>query len=213
MEKHYEWTVFTDGSRKGQDLVAHWGFILKQEGEERYRQRGKAIGSAQVGEVTAILESLLELEKRHIKVARIITDSRYCYQALKEDLKIWEENGFEWAKGKQVAHYELWTKISQLRHMLELDVVHQKAHTKEGEHWQGNREVDHYVQLRKVVFIEIEEWEDGPMGRIVPEKSVRLCWPSMRDWATPEPDQRGGSWRFTTYVSRRRGSAKLYKDV
>ena len=117
-EKHYEWTVFTDGSRKGQDLLAYWGFILKQNGEERYRQRGKATGSAQVGEVTAILESLLELEKIHITVARIITDSRYCYQALKEDLEIWEENGFEGAKGKQVAHSELWTKISQLRHTM-----------------------------------------------------------------------------------------------
>jgi transposase InsO family protein len=33
--------------------------------------------------------------------------------------------------------------------------------------------VDRYVQLRKVVFVGIEEWEDSPMGRVVPEKSVK----------------------------------------
>ncbi|KAE8281788.1 hypothetical protein D5F01_LYC19171 [Larimichthys crocea] len=94
-EKSYEWILYTDGSRKGQDDTAYWGYILKQDGKEQFRQKGRASGSAQAGEVTAILEGLLELEKRKVKTARIITDSYYCTQALKEDLTIWEENGYE----------------------------------------------------------------------------------------------------------------------
>lgn len=37
----------------------------------------------------------------------IYTDSNYCAQALTEHLNIWEENGFESAKGKAVAHKDL----------------------------------------------------------------------------------------------------------
>ncbi|KAM3582756.1 uncharacterized protein V6R79_016158 [Siganus canaliculatus] len=171
-EEPYEWVLYTDGSKKGQDNVAYWGYILKHQEKERHRQKGRAPGSAQAGEVTAILEGLLELGKRKVKRARIITDSHYCAQALKEDLTIWEENGFEGAKGKSVAHQDLWKKIAELRLTMELDVVHQKAHGKEGAHWRGNDEVDRYVQQRRIVFVGIEKWEKTPKGKVVPEESV-----------------------------------------
>ncbi|KAE8277286.1 hypothetical protein D5F01_LYC24832 [Larimichthys crocea] len=171
-EKSYEWILYTDGSRKGQDDTAYWGYILKQDGKEQFRQKGRVPGSAQAGEVTAILEGLLELEKRKVKTARIITDSYYCAQALKEDLTIWEENGYEGAKGKMVAHQDLWKKIAELRLKMCLDVVHQKAHGKEGAHWKGNDEVDRYVQQRRIVFVGREKWEQTPKGRVVPESSV-----------------------------------------
>jgi len=134
-ETTYEWTLYTDGSKKGRDHTAHWGFLLKQNEEEHYRQRGRINGSAQAGEVTAVLEGLLELQKRHVKRAKIVTDSHYCAQALNEDLEIWEENGFEGAKGRQIAHQDIWTKIAELRQSMDLCVVHQRAHIKEGEHW------------------------------------------------------------------------------
>ncbi|KAE8291464.1 hypothetical protein D5F01_LYC11072 [Larimichthys crocea] len=118
----------------------------------------------------AILEGLLELEKRKIKTVRVITDSYYCAQALKEDLTIWEENGYEGAKGKMVAHH--WKKIAELRLKMCLDVVHQRAHGKKGAHWKGNDEVDQYVQQRKIVFVGGEKWEQTPKGRVVPEDSV-----------------------------------------
>ncbi|KAK9517559.1 hypothetical protein VZT92_022919 [Zoarces viviparus] len=168
-----EWTLYTDGSRKGTDKEAYWGFILKHKERERSRQRGRVPGSAQTGEVTAILEGLLELERRRVKRARVITDSYYCAQALNEDLSIWEENGFESAKSKKVAHENLWRKIAELRLTMELEVVHQRAHTQEGTHWQGNEEVDRFVQMRQVVFVGIEKWEELPKGRVVPEESVK----------------------------------------
>jgi len=48
---------------------------------------------------------------------------------------------------------------------------------KGGEHWRGNHEVDSYVQqrekvLRKIVFVNTEEWDDTPAGKVVPEKAV-----------------------------------------
>ncbi|KAF0022147.1 hypothetical protein F2P81_025601 [Scophthalmus maximus] len=146
-KKPYEWTLYTDGSKKGQDDNAYWGFILKLNEKESFRQRGRALGSAQAGEVTAIMEGLLELGKRKIKRVRIITDSFYCAQALQEDLTIWEENGFESAKGKMVAHQDT--------------------------HWRGNNEVDRYVQQRKVVIVGIEKWDKTPKGRVVPEEFVK----------------------------------------
>lgn len=171
-EKPYEWSLFTDGSRKGHDDTAYWGFILKHNEKEQHRHKGRAEGSAQAGEVTAILEGLLELGKRKIKKARVITDSYYCAQALIEDLAIWEENGFEGAKGKMVAHRDLWKKIAELRMNMDLEVIHQKAHGKEGAHWRGNDEVDRYVQQRRIVFVGIEKWDETPRGRVVPKESV-----------------------------------------
>ncbi|MED6242416.1 hypothetical protein ATANTOWER_004336 [Ataeniobius toweri] len=150
--------------------MAYWGFILKQHGQERCRQKGKTPGSAQAGEVTAL--GMLELLKSRIKRAKIITDSHYCAQALNEDLSIWEENEFESAKGKLVTHHDLWKKIAKLRMSLELEVEHQKAHTREGAHWHGNDEVDRYVQQRKVVSVRIEKWDRTPQGRAVPEEYV-----------------------------------------
>ncbi|MEQ2179732.1 hypothetical protein GOODEAATRI_028191 [Goodea atripinnis] len=139
--------------------MAYWGSILKQHGQERCRQKGKTPSSAQAGEVTAVLEGMLELMKRRIKRGKIITDSHYCAQALNEDLSIWEENGFKSAKGKLVAHHDLWKKITELRMNLELEVEHQKAHTREGADWRGNDEVNRNVQRRKVFFVGIEKWD------------------------------------------------------
>uniref|UniRef100_A0A3P8SD79 RNase H type-1 domain-containing protein n=1 Tax=Amphiprion percula TaxID=161767 RepID=A0A3P8SD79_AMPPE len=138
------WKAETTPGSVVQRGTAYWGFILKQGDKERYRQKGRTEGSAQAGEVTAVLEGLLEMEKRKVKRARIITDSSYCAQALNEDLAIWEENGFETAKGKTVAHRDLWKKIAELRMNMDLEVMHQKAHTKEGDHWKGNDEVDRF---------------------------------------------------------------------
>lgn len=107
-----------------------------------------------------------------MKKAQIITDSYYCAQALNEDLSIWEENGFESAKRMMVAHQDLWKKIAELRLNMDLKVIHQKAHTKEGAHWQGNEKVDCFVQLRKIVFVGIERWDETPKGRVVPQECV-----------------------------------------
>ena len=171
-QRPYEWILYTDGSRKGTDEMSYWGFILKHNGEEKYRRRGQTPGSAQTGEVMAILEGLLELSKRRVRRAKIVTDSHYCAQALAEDLNIWEENGFEGAKGKTVAHRDLWMKIAEQRLSMDLVVEHQRAHTKAGRHWRENDEVDRYVQQRKVVFVGIEKWEISPKGKVVPKESV-----------------------------------------
>ncbi|KAI3356022.1 hypothetical protein L3Q82_017294 [Scortum barcoo] len=92
--------------------------------------------------------------------------------SLKEDLSIWEENGFEGEKGKAVAHQDLWKKIAELRLTMNLDVVHQKAHGKESAHWRGNDEVDRYVQQRRIVFVGIEKWDKTHKGKVVPKESV-----------------------------------------
>lgn len=55
---------------------------------------------------------------------------------------------------------------------IDLKVVHQRAHVKEGAHWRGNNEVDCFVQQRKIVFVGIEKWDETPRGRVVPEESV-----------------------------------------
>ncbi|KAM4521331.1 uncharacterized protein V3H82_002118 [Fundulus diaphanus] len=141
-EEPPEWVLYTDGSQKGPDQAAYWGFILKQHDKERCRQKGKTPGSAQAGE------------------------------ALKEDLSIWEENGFETAKGKQVAHHDLWKKIAELRLDLDLQVEHQRAHTRDGAHWRGNDEVNRYVQQRRIVFVGIEKWDRTLKGRVVPDVYV-----------------------------------------
>ena len=171
-EDTYDWCIYTDGSKKNWDKKAHWAYVLYEKGKEVTRQRGQAIGTAQTGEVTAVLEGLLELEKRRIKKARLVTDSFYCYQALKEDLEIWQENEYEGAKGKEVSHRDLWEKIAELQLCMTLDVQHQRAHKKEGAYWQGNDEVDRFVQMRRIILVGSEKWEESPRGRVIPTEQA-----------------------------------------
>lgn len=70
------------------------------------------------------------------------------------------------------AHQDLWKKIGKLWLNMDLKVVHQKALTREGAHWQGNEEVDCYVQQRRIVIVGIEKWDKTPKGRVVPKESV-----------------------------------------
>ncbi|KAI3374213.1 hypothetical protein L3Q82_005938 [Scortum barcoo] len=51
-EEPYKWVLYTDGSKKGLDNTAYWGYILKQNEKEKHRQKGRVPGSAQAGEVT-----------------------------------------------------------------------------------------------------------------------------------------------------------------
>lgn len=46
-EKPFEWTLFTDGSKKGQDHTAYWGFILKQNGEEQTKRTSPLVAHKQ----------------------------------------------------------------------------------------------------------------------------------------------------------------------
>lgn len=82
----------------------------------------------------------------------------------KQHLTVQCANGFESAKGKAVAHTDLWKKIAELGMSIDLKVVHQRAHIKEGAHWRGNNEVDRFVQQRKIVFVGIEKWNKTPKG-------------------------------------------------
>lgn len=77
------------------------------------------------------MTALLELEGRKIRRAQVINDSVYCTQALKEDVSIWEENGFESAKARILAHQDLWKKIAELRLNMDLEGVHQRSHTRQ----------------------------------------------------------------------------------
>ena len=58
--------------KKRQDNTTYWVFILKQKGTECSLQKGKVPGSAQAGEVTAVMTGLLELDKRKSKRAKVI---------------------------------------------------------------------------------------------------------------------------------------------
>lgn len=55
---------------------------------------------------------------------------------------------------------------------MDLDVVHQKAHTRQGEHCRGKNKVDRYAQQRKLVFVGIVKWGKILKGRVVPEEAV-----------------------------------------
>uniref|UniRef100_A0AAV2LBQ8 Integrase catalytic domain-containing protein n=1 Tax=Knipowitschia caucasica TaxID=637954 RepID=A0AAV2LBQ8_KNICA len=67
---------------------------------------------------------------------------------------------------------EMWKKIAELLMFIQVNVYHQKAHAKEGEHWAENKEVDNFVQLRKIVLVGAEKWERTEKGRIVPSECI-----------------------------------------
>lgn len=142
---------FTDGSKE--DEETWWGFIRKERGKTVFKQKGQLAKeeSAQLAEVTAVLNALRHMKATSALTAVLVTDSDYVYKALSEHVDTWKLNGFCTAKGKPLKQDVLWKEIAVLVEEVKPKVLHQSSHTVQATSAaQGNAEVDEYVRDKTV---------------------------------------------------------------
>ncbi|KAL2091867.1 hypothetical protein ACEWY4_011665 [Coilia grayii] len=178
-----QWVIYTDGSKRTTEDFAKWAYLAKD------LTTGKSVVSsgiidesmynrdditAQLAEVTAVVEALAFADKRKIKKLKIVTDSRYVEQAMNEELPIWEGTGYKRNTGKDLKHQTCWKIIATLRKGKEVSVEHIHSHTDgDSAHHIGNREVDAVAQARSLILhqhiIFPKAWENEQGYICVPE--------------------------------------------
>ena len=146
------WVLYTDGSQQQPDgNRAKWAFILKHKDKTVKSSSGWIDGSAQMAEVTAILEGIITARGEHVHKLLIVTDRDYCHQGRAENLEFWEAKGYETSSGRPMAHGELWALIVEQSKNMRLSWKWIKSHTGgEGIHFTGNQEVDAMAQRRQL---------------------------------------------------------------
>lgn len=147
------YSIFTDGSKKETEEVGKWAFVVYR-GDKRLTvqgQSGREGSTAQEAELLALLKALQWAKKKKIKNLRIIADSWYVVQGVRENLKYWQVREYQNYRGQDLGHKELWIVVAQLLKPMFVLIEHVNSHTAQQsfEH-QGNREVDEVAQLRGV---------------------------------------------------------------
>ena len=106
--------VYTDGSCLGNPGKGGWGVIVLWEdgGETQLWGNSKYTTNNEM-EMTAIYNSLLELQKNNINDVEIYTDSNYVKQGITNWIKKWRTNGYMTATNKPIKNRELWIAIDE----------------------------------------------------------------------------------------------------
>jgi ribonuclease HI len=104
--------AFTDGACRGNPGPGGWGVLLRAGGRERTLHGGEAHTTNNRMEMTAAIRAL-EALRRPCKV-RLVTDSRYLVQGIRDWLPQWKRRGWRTADGKPVKNVDLWQRLDEL---------------------------------------------------------------------------------------------------
>jgi ribonuclease HI len=104
--------AFTDGACRGNPGPGGWGVLLRAGGRERTLHGGEAHTTNNRMEMTAAIRAL-EALRRPCKV-RLVTDSRYLIQGIRDWLPQWKRRGWRTADGKPVKNVDLWQRLDEL---------------------------------------------------------------------------------------------------
>lgn len=154
-QKNPKWdgkvVIYTDGSMTNKDKMAKWGFIVVINGKRAFAQTRLEGTTAQEAEILAAMNALKYAKKKKFRNLKLVSDSWYVVQGIRENLKFWKVREYQNYKGQTLEHADYWKVIAQLVANREIIVEHIHSHTKEQtEDHQGNREVDKLVQARGI---------------------------------------------------------------
>ena len=124
-------TMYTDGSHSGLYNCTGWACVIMQGTHSSVLYDGYAPGYT--NNMMELLAMVRGLEVLNTKCnVRIISDSMYVVQAIKEDwITNWERNGWVTKTGKPVANRDYWEMLSKLLEEHNVTVCWQRAHKDE----------------------------------------------------------------------------------
>uniref|UniRef100_A0A8C5D9N5 RNase H type-1 domain-containing protein n=1 Tax=Gouania willdenowi TaxID=441366 RepID=A0A8C5D9N5_GOUWI len=144
------YSIFTDGSMTDKDEVGKWGFIVYKKEKQVWQQTGREGSTAQEAEVLALVNALQYAKNKKIKKLKIISDSWYVVDGIKNNLRFWKARDYQNYRGKELGHKMHWIIIAQLLQKTQIWIEHVKSHTGQSDFdHEGNQKVDDLVQARK----------------------------------------------------------------
>jgi ribonuclease HI len=122
--------IFTDGASRGNPGPGGWGAIIDL-GEEIVEIGGRNDRTTNNRmELSAVVESLENLENRNLSKAKVkfFTDSQYVANGVNMWINGWRRNNWKNKAGEEIANIDLWQKLDDYLNIFEVKAEHVEGH-------------------------------------------------------------------------------------
>ena len=118
--------IYTDGACSGNPGPGGWGYVVVENGK-LYSSNGRESRTTNNRmELTAAIKALESSRKD--ESLYLYTDSTYLQKGITEWIVNWKKNNWITSTKKPVSNKDLWIKIDQLNHELDIEWKWGKAH-------------------------------------------------------------------------------------
>ena len=118
--------IYTDGACSGNPGPGGWGYVIVENGKLHSSNGRESKTTNNRMELTAAIKALESARKD--ESLYLYTDSTYLQKGITEWIVNWKKNNWVTSSKKQVSNKDLWIKIDQLNHELDIEWKWVKAH-------------------------------------------------------------------------------------
>ena len=118
--------IYTDGACSGNPGPGGWGYVIVENGILQSNNGSESQTTNNRMELTAAIKALESARKD--ESLYLYTDSIYLQKGITEWIVNWKKNNWITSTKKPVSNKDLWIKIHQLNHELDIEWKWVKAH-------------------------------------------------------------------------------------
>ena len=118
--------IYTDGACSGNPGPGGWGYVIVENGQIFSNKGSENQTTNNRMELTAAIKALESARKD--ESLYLYTDSTYLQKGITEWIVNWKKNNWITSSKKPVSNKDLWIKIDQLNHELDIEWKWIKAH-------------------------------------------------------------------------------------
>ena len=118
--------IYTDGACSGNPGPGGWGYVIVENGKSYSSNGSESQTTNNRMELTAAIKALESARKD--ESLYLYTDSTYLQKGITEWIVNWKKNNWITSSKKPVSNKDLWIKIDQLNHELDIEWKWIKAH-------------------------------------------------------------------------------------
>ena len=118
--------IYTDGACSGNPGPGGWGYVIVENGQIFSNKGSENQTTNNRMELTAAIKALESARKD--ESLYLYTDSTYLQKGITEWIVNWKKNNWITSSKKPVSNKDLWIKIDQLNHELDIEWKWVKAH-------------------------------------------------------------------------------------
>ena len=118
--------IYTDGACSGNPGPGGWGYVVVENGKSYSSNGSESQTTNNRMELTAAIKALESARKD--ESLYLYTDSTYLQKGITEWIVNWKKNNWTTSSKKPVSNKDLWIKIDQLNHELDIEWKWVKAH-------------------------------------------------------------------------------------
>ena len=118
--------IYTDGACSGNPGPGGWGYVIVENGILQSNNGSESQTTNNRMELTAAIKALESARKD--ESLHLYTDSTYLQKGITEWIVNWKKNNWITSTKKPVSNKDLWIKIHQLNHELDIEWKWVKAH-------------------------------------------------------------------------------------